>query len=176
LAGRDFLVEPGGLRALIENNLPDRNLEDAKIPIHVVATDILTGGTVVLSAGSPRKPSSQTRRFRSHFRPQGSRMQTVRSQATRRSRWRSPKELGVLSCLPTGYACALSKPPAGAVASALHALTLLIARQLLSELKELEGSNIEYFVLPPAAGPKREFVLKSGEGLDGMSAPSLKSA
>jgi NTE family protein len=58
LAGRDFLVEPGGLRALIENNLPDRNLEDAKIPIHVVATDILTGGTVVLSAGSPRKPSS----------------------------------------------------------------------------------------------------------------------
>src|SRR5258708_2328855 len=52
LAGRDFLVEPSGLRALIENNLPDRNLEDAKIPIHVVATDILTGGTVVLSAGS----------------------------------------------------------------------------------------------------------------------------
>jgi hypothetical protein len=58
----------------------------------------------------------------------------------------------------------------------LHALTLLIAWQLLSELKEPEGSNIEYFVLPPAAGPKREFVLKSGDGLDGMSAPSLESA
>jgi NTE family protein len=69
LAGRDFLVELSGLRALIENNLPDRNLEGAKIPIHVVATDILTGGTVALSAAPPRKPSSQTRRFRSYLRP-----------------------------------------------------------------------------------------------------------
>ena len=54
-----------------------------------------------------------------------------------------------LIVLPTGYACALSRPPAGAVASALHALTLLIARQMLSELKELDNSSIEYFVLPP---------------------------
>lgn len=54
-----------------------------------------------------------------------------------------------LIVLPTGYACALSKPPAGAVASALHAITLLIARQLLSELKELDRNTVEYFVLPP---------------------------
>src|ERR1043166_2998754 len=40
---RDFLVTSDGLRQLIETHLPYRNLEDAKIPIHVVATDILSG-------------------------------------------------------------------------------------------------------------------------------------
>ncbi len=53
-----------------------------------------------------------------------------------------------LIVLPTGYACALDKPPVGAVANALHALTLLIARQLTSELQALDP-GIDYFVLPP---------------------------
>ncbi len=53
-----------------------------------------------------------------------------------------------LIVLPTGYACATHAPPVGAVANALHALTLLIARQLVSELEGLSPS-IEYFVVPP---------------------------
>ena len=53
-----------------------------------------------------------------------------------------------LIVLPTGYACALEKPPVGVVANALHALTLLIARQLRSELQGLDP-GIEYFVVPP---------------------------
>ena len=53
-----------------------------------------------------------------------------------------------LIILPTGYACALQAPPIGAVANALHALTLLIARQLISELDGLER-DIDYYVLPP---------------------------
>ena len=53
-----------------------------------------------------------------------------------------------LIILPTGYACATNMPPVGAVANALHALTLLIARQLVSELEGL-GPDIEYFVVPP---------------------------
>ena len=40
-----------------------------------------------------------------------------------------------LIILPTGHACANQAPPVGAVANALHALTLLIARQLVSELE-----------------------------------------
>ena len=46
------------------------------------------------------------------------------------------------------YACALELPPTGAVANALHALTLLIARQLLSELEVLD-QQIDYFIVPP---------------------------
>jgi NTE family protein len=50
--------------------------------------------------------------------------------------------------VPTGYACSAHTPPTGAVANALHALTLLIARQVVGELEDLDPS-IEYFVVPP---------------------------
>ena len=53
-----------------------------------------------------------------------------------------------LIILPTGHACATQAPPVGAVANALHALTLLIARQLVIELEGLPP-DIEYFVVPP---------------------------
>lgn len=49
---RDFLIPSDGLRQLVDQNLTYRNLEDAKVPVHIVATDILSGGTVVLSQGS----------------------------------------------------------------------------------------------------------------------------
>ena len=53
-----------------------------------------------------------------------------------------------LIVLPTGHACAPQAPPKGAVASALHALTLLIARQLVDELENLDPA-IEHYVVPP---------------------------
>jgi len=42
LRRRDFLVSSDGLRNLIDTHLPYRNLEDAKIPVHVIATDIIS--------------------------------------------------------------------------------------------------------------------------------------
>ncbi|MGB6351116.1 MAG: patatin-like phospholipase family protein [Pseudolabrys sp.] len=152
LARRNFLVEPGGLRALIETNLSYRNLEDAKIPVHIVATDILTGGTVVLSKGSAAQAIIASASIPVVFPPvrfEGAYL--VDGAVSSNTAVKVAVDQGArrLIVLPTGYACALSKPPAGAIASALHALTLLIARQLLSELKELDGSSIEYFVLPP---------------------------
>jgi NTE family protein len=52
LFGRTNHVIPNsGLRALIERHIPYERLEDASIPIHVVATDLKTGHAVVLSSG-----------------------------------------------------------------------------------------------------------------------------
>jgi Patatin-like phospholipase len=48
---RDFLVAADGVRRLIDIHVPYRNLEDAKLPLHVVATDLLSGEIVVLSKG-----------------------------------------------------------------------------------------------------------------------------
>jgi NTE family protein len=42
-----------------------------------------------------------------------------------------------LIVLPTGYACALKEPPKGAIARALHAITLLIEWQLIRDLERL---------------------------------------
>jgi len=152
LVRRNFLVEPHGLRTLIESNLAYRNLEDAKIPIHIVATNILTGGTVVLSEGSAAQAIIASAAIPAVFPPvRFEEVYLVDGAVSSNTAVKVAVDQGArrLIILPTGYACALLKPPAGAVASALHALTLLIARQMLSELKELDGGSIEYFVLPP---------------------------
>ena len=94
---------------------------------------------------SPRPPSPAL------LRPFPTRIFTspmARSPPTRRSRSRLQKGARRLIILPTGYACATNAPPVGAVANVLHALTLLIARQLVSELEDLDP-DIEYFVVPP---------------------------
>ena len=38
MGGADNLIDPSNLRKLIERNIPFANLEDAPIPVHVVAT------------------------------------------------------------------------------------------------------------------------------------------
>jgi NTE family protein len=148
---RDFLVTSQGLRQLVETHLPYRNLEDAKIPIHVVATDILSGETVVLAKGSAADAIIASAAIPAAFAPVHFENLYLADGAICSN---TPVKVAVahgakrLIVLPTGYACALQTPPVGAVASALHALTLLIARQLISELDGLEP-GIEYFVLPP---------------------------
>ena len=51
-ASPSIVVQPFGVRRLIDTHVPYRNLEEAKIPLHVVATDLLSGETIVLSKGS----------------------------------------------------------------------------------------------------------------------------
>ena len=50
--------------------------------------------------------------------------------------------------LPTGMSCGLVGPPRGAVALALHALNLLIMRQLLKDIERF-AHRTELVVLPP---------------------------
>ena len=148
---RDFLVGSDALYARVERHLSYRNLEEAAIPVHVVATDFLTGETVVLSSGPAAQAIVASAAIPAAFAPvhygdryladgaisSNTAVNVAVSQGARR-----------LIVLPTGYACALDTPPVGAVANALHALTLLVARQLTSDLQNL-GDTVDFFVLPP---------------------------
>jgi NTE family protein len=148
---RDFLVTSDALRQLVDDNLGYRNLEDAILPVHIVATDILTGGTVVMSEGPAARAIIASAAVPAAFEPVHFNGLYLADGAISSN---TPVSVAVargarrLIVLPTGYACALEKPPVGAVANALHALTLLIARQLMNELKRLD-SSVEYFVVPP---------------------------
>ena len=52
LLGRpDHLIDPSNLRRLLERHLPFANLEDAMIPVHVIATNL--GGTAVCLSSGP---------------------------------------------------------------------------------------------------------------------------
>jgi len=148
---RDFLVASEGLRQLIDKHLPYRNLEDAKIPIHIIATDILTGRTVVLSKGPAAPAILASAAIPAAFAPVLLDGLYLADGAITSN---TPVKVAVAAgaqriiIVPTGYACARDAPPRGAVANALHALTLLINRQLLSELEGLDR-RVDYFVLPP---------------------------
>jgi NTE family protein len=147
----ESLVTADGLRRLCERHLPYRDLSEARIPAHIVATDMLSGGTVVLSKGSAIDAVLASTaipgalppvRIDGHYLVDGA--------ITSNTPIKVAVALGArrLIILPSGYACELSEPPRGALATALHALTILIARQLLAELREI-GADIEYRIAPP---------------------------
>jgi NTE family protein len=147
----DFLVPHDGIRKLIDDHLPYRNLQDAKLPLHIVTTDITSGEAVVLSEGSAAEAIVASTAIPGAFAAIHYRNLYLADGAISSN---TPVRVAVrkgakrLIVMPTGYACASETPPAGAVANALHALTLLIARQLISELEGLDPS-IEYYVVPP---------------------------
>jgi NTE family protein len=148
---RDFLIPHDGIRKLIEDHIPYRNLQDARLPLHIVTTDIVSGDSVVLSEGSIAEAIVASTAIPGAFAPVHYRDYYLADGAISSN---TPIQVAVkkgarrLIILPTGHACATQTPPVGAVANALHALTLLIARQLVSELESL-GPEIEYFVVPP---------------------------
>ena len=148
---RDYLVAADGVRRLIDKHVLYRNLEEAKIPVHVIATDLLSGETVVLSKGPVAPAILASTAVPVAFAPvQIGNLYLADGAITCNTPVSVAAARGArrLIVLPTGYACALETPPRGAIASALHALTLLVARQLLHELHRL-GTDVEYFVVPP---------------------------
>jgi NTE family protein len=148
---RDFLIPHDGIRKLLDDNLPYRNLEDAQLPIHIVTTDIVSGESVVLSEGPAVEAIVASTSIPGAFAPVPYKDRYLADGAISAN---TPVNVAVakgarrLIILPTGYACASDKPPVGAVANALHALTLLIARQMVNELEVLPP-DIEYYVVPP---------------------------
>jgi len=148
---RDFLIPHDGVQKLIDDHLPYRNLQDAELPVHIVATDIVTGDSVVLSEGPAAQAIIASTAIPGAFAPVRYKDFYLADGAISSN---TPIKIAIakgatrLIILPTGYACSTGTPPTGAVANALHALTLLIARQLVSELEDI-APGIEYYVVPP---------------------------
>ena len=148
---RDFLIPHDGIRKLVDDHIPYRSLEDAKLPLHIVTTDIITGDSVVFSKGPAAEAIVASTAIPGAFAPVHYGDYYLADGALSSN---TPVRIAVkqgarrLIILPTGHACANDAPPVGAIANALHALTLLIARQLVNELEEL-GPEIAYFVVPP---------------------------
>jgi NTE family protein len=167
---RDFLITHDGIRKLIDDHIPFRKLEDAQLPVHVVTTDIITGDSIVLSEGSTSDAIVASTAIPGAFSPIHYKNYYLADGAISSN---TPIRVAVakgarrLIILPTGHACANNAPPVGAVANALHALTLLIARQLVNELENL-GPHIEYYVVPPLCplvGSPYDFS-RTGEHID----------
>ena len=130
--------------------------------MHIVATNLLSGAAVVLSQGLAADAILASSAIPAAFAPVAiDGRYLVDGAITSNTPVKVAVALGAtrLVVLPTGFACALEDPPMGAVANALHALTLLIARQLVAEL-ELLDSSIDFAIVPtlcPRTGSAYDF-------------------
>lgn len=146
----DNIVSPAPLRALIEAHLPFSQLEAATIPLHICATDV-QGLTALMSSGSAVEAILASAAIPGVF-PMvklGDRVLMDGAIASN-STVKVAADLGATRIIVfhTGYACALQTPPKGAVANALHAITLLVSWRLIHDLETLP-QTLSVHVAPP---------------------------
>ncbi len=145
------LCSCGPLRRLIASHLPYERLELAPTPLHVVATDVRSGREVLLSEGPAVDAvlaSASVPAVLPSVRIAG--RDLIDGGVSDNAAVSQAVELGadVVWVLPTGYACALDRPPTSPLAAALHALTLLIEQRLVVDVAHLAG-KADVRVLPP---------------------------
>ncbi len=148
-SGEGHLIDPSNLRSLIKRHVPFLNLEDAPIPVHVIATN-LGGGAVCLSSGPAIDRILASAAIPAAFPAVRIDNQYLIDGAIgSNTAILTAAKLGAtrIIVLPTGFACDLKEPPKGATARALHAITLLISNQIVRDLKELAG-KVDVLVVP----------------------------
>ena len=143
------LVDPAGLRRIIEMYLPFVRLEETQLPLNIMATS-LQGLGVRLSSGSAVEAILASTAIPGIFPPvEINGEPLLDGTVAANTPIRLAAELGAarIIILPTGYACALKEPPKSAVGKALHAITLMIAWQLMHELERIPN-GIEVHLVP----------------------------
>jgi NTE family protein len=152
LAGaRDSLCVHDGLERLVRQHLALPRLDDAATPVHLVATDLLSGDEVLMSDGDPVSAVLASSALPAVLPPVQREGRTLVDGGLADNAAIS-QAVGCgadrIYVLPTGYACALPAPPRRPLAVAVQALTLLVQRRLISDVALYED-RAEIVVLPP---------------------------
>jgi NTE family protein len=150
LGRRPNLLPDSGLRKLLTNNLRFARLEDATVPLHVVATDLLSGLDVLLSCGNAVEAILASAAIPAVFPPvKVNGRYLIDGGVVNNTPLSHAVALGAdrVWVLPTGYSCALSAPPKGVLAMALHALNLAINQRLAVDIARFE-QTIDLRVIP----------------------------
>lgn len=148
---REHLAHADGLRRLLATELPYRRFDATRVPLHIVAADQQSGEEVLLASGDvieavlastaiPGVFPSVTiggRRLVDGVVATGTPIATaVRLGATR------------VVVLPAGFTCAASAVPRHPIGRAMHAITLLGARQLRQDFA-VYASAAALHLVPP---------------------------
>lgn len=151
LLRRDHLIEPRALRALVRRSLRMRRLEEAHIPLHVVASDVLSGEEVLLSSGDVETVLMASTAIPVVFPPvKISERYLVDGGVSSNTPIASAVGLGAdrILVLPTGMSCAMQEPPKNMAALALHVLGLQNMRQLDRDVERF-SAQASITVVPP---------------------------
>lgn len=151
IGARDHLISANGIRGLVAEHLQFGALEDAPIPFHVIATDLLSGRELRLSRGAALEAVLASAAIPGVFPAvEWDGRKLIDGGVSNNTPILDAIELGAerIYVLPTGNACDLADAPSGAVAMLLHAMSLLIMRRLLLEVEQLRD-RAELIVMPP---------------------------
>jgi NTE family protein len=148
---RDHLASPAGLRALLAGHLAYERFDQAAVPLHVVCAELETGREVLLSEGPVIEAVLASTAIPGVFPPVelGGR-QLVDGAIAANTPIATAVRLGAdrLIVLPAGFACALRHIGRSALARAMHAITLLGARQLHADFDRY-SREVAIHVIPP---------------------------
>jgi NTE family protein len=148
---RPSLCSRRSLRRIVESNLSIANLEAARIPLHIVTTDVMSGEEVLLSSGDLTSAVLASAAIPAVFAPVEREGRVLMDGGVANNAGVSHAiALGAdrVVVLPAGFSCALVAPPTTPLAAAMHALTLVIEQRLIVEVAHLAG-RADIIVLPP---------------------------
>jgi NTE family protein len=152
LTGQSAAVcSPDRLGRLISASAGIETIEEARIPLHLVTADLISGQAVTVSSGPLVTGVLASAAIPGVFPPVlRNGRPLVDGGVARQTGVTQAVDLGATSIyvLPTGAPCALPAPPASAVGTALHAFTLLLEQRLAREMTELAGAAT-LKLLPP---------------------------
>jgi NTE family protein len=148
---RDYLVSNSKLKSLLKANAQFSLLEDAAIPLHLIATDVLSGQERRLSTGDAESAvlaSSAIPGVYPSIKREGETL--VDGGVANNTAISDAAELGATTIyvLPTGAPCELPSAPRGAIPMLVHALALLINQRLAADIEHF-SHDAELIVLPP---------------------------
>jgi NTE family protein len=149
---RGFLADAAGMRRILETELPYRSFDQARVPLHVVATHFASGSDVVLSTGAIIPAVLASAAIPGVFPPvEIDGQELVDGVVAVRTPIAVARRLGAsrIVVLPSGFTCVSSAVPRNVFGRAMHAVGLLGARQLRADFERYAGEAQLYVVPPP---------------------------
>lgn len=147
----NHLIPDRGLRRLIRTNLRFERLEDAPIPLHVVATDVVSGVDVRLSRGNAIDAIVASAAIPGIFPPVSIDGRLLMDGGVvENTPIGHAVALGATTVwvLPSGGACGIAKVPDSALGLALHAILLAISQRIAFDIERYE-TQADLRVVPP---------------------------
>ncbi len=148
---RSSLVSARGLRSLVSRYVRFDRLEDAPIPLCVIATEVISGKEIALTHGDSVDAIVASAAIPGVFPPVtvDGRMLMDGGVVNNTPISNAIADGGTrIYVLPTSYACTLTRAPRTALAITLQAVSLLVQQRLIEDVKELQGA-VDLRVIPP---------------------------
>lgn len=148
---RGHVADSRGVRAILERELPYRTFDATRVPLHVVAAEETTGVEVLLNMGSVLDAVLASTAIPGVFEPvtiAGRRL--VDGVVATGTPIATAARLGAarLIVLPCGFTCVEKAVPRHALGRAMHAISLLGARQLRQDFDHY-ADRVTLRLVPP---------------------------